>query len=172
MQRVHDMVNEMRSRSAVTVRRLIPHAVASRAWDENDLNDLEAAFVYADAAGRHGRELGHVDLRGDVYEGGGTRVGHVAAAMDDVGEIYRGEDHWVGHVRISPDGDGYVYSDSPDDDLPHHAFLRGVVTQRGDIYAGDHARNVGVITPLLDVERMGAAALLLGLLSPASDHGT
>jgi hypothetical protein len=90
--------------------------------------------------------------------------------MDDVGEIYRGEDNRVGHVRICPNGDGYVYSDSPDDDLPYDAFLRGVATQRGDIYAGDFARNVGVVTPPLDVERMGAAALLLGLLSPASDH--
>jgi hypothetical protein len=95
------------------------------------------------------------------------------ATLDDVGEIYHGYDNRWGHVRVTPAGDGYIYIDVPvDDDVPHDDFLRGIVTSRGDIYEGHYTRKVGIVSPPLDVERMGAAALLLGLLSSTSQLQT
>jgi hypothetical protein len=52
-------------------------AARSSPCGQLDHNDLEAAFVYAvcaDDSDRTRRELGYVDLRGDIYDNGDHTV--------------------------------------------------------------------------------------------------
>jgi hypothetical protein len=131
----------------------------TKLYEVQTQNDLEAAFVYADGCQRAEGEIGHVDYDGAVYNGEDRKVGQVTATIDDVGEIYRGYDERLGYVRVAPNGDGYVYTDGTREQL-----LLGVVTARGEVFTGRYGRKVGTVQPPLDAERMGAAALLLGLL--------
>jgi hypothetical protein len=126
---------------------------------EQDENALEAAFIYADDSLRDGKEVGHVDYRGDIYDDSDHRVGHVTAAAGDVGEVYRGYNDRLGQVRVAPNGDGYIYTDPA-----HKPVLRGVVTARGEVYKDGFTQRVAIVKPPLDAERMGAAVLLLDLL--------
>jgi hypothetical protein len=137
---------------------------ASPCW-ERESDVLEAAFISANDAPVGRNPIGYVDCRGDVYDSGDRRVGHVTAAVEDVGEIYHGYDDKLGYVRVTPNGDGYIYTYTNVQTTGlHEPLLRGVVTARGEIYRGRCARKVGTAKPPLDAERMGAAALLLGLL--------
>jgi hypothetical protein len=155
--------DDMSSRTAASVRS--PSPCTSSCWASH-ANNCEAAFVYAEDPQSTRSELGHVDDCGDVYDNDDHRVGHATASIEDVGEIYCGYEHRVGYIRVALTGDGYVFTDA---DREH--VLLGVVTVQGDIYAGHPGHKVGCIEPPLDAERMGAAALLLGLLPPVSSSG-
>ncbi len=137
-------------------------ARTSPCW-EREANDLEAAFIYAEDSQDERDALGYVDCCGDVYDATDHRVGHVTATVEDVGEIYRGYDDRLGYVRVTGKGDGFIYADVCTSDI-HGSLPRGVVTARGEIYRGWYARKVATAKPPLDAERMGAAALLLGLV--------
>ena len=130
---------------------------------EREANDLEAAFIYAEDSQDERGALGYVDCCGDIYDASDHRVGHVTAAVEDVGEIYRGYDDRLGYVWVTVKGDGFIYVDSCTSAI-RRSFPRGVVTARGEIYRGWYMRKVATAKPPLDVERMGAAALLLGLV--------
>jgi len=154
----------MGSQSAVSARKSSPRTLPC--W-ENEEYDVEAAFIYAADSRSVGTEMGYVDSCGDIYGDGDHKVGHVTAAVNDGGEIYRGYDDRLGYVRIVANGDGFIYADTT-----HNHLLRGVVTTQGDVYRGRYARKVGIVKPQLDVKRMGAAVLLLGLLETASPYVT
>ena len=146
----------MSSQSAVIER--VASGRTPPCWGRDE-NALEAAFIYVDDSQHEGREVGHVDYRGDVYDDSDRRVGHVTAAAGDVGEIYRNYADKLGQVRVAPNGDGYVYTDPA-----HKQVLRGVVTARGEVYKDGFVLRVASVKPPLDAERMGAAVLLLDLL--------
>lgn len=137
-------------------------ARTSPCW-ESEADDLEAAFIYADDSLSQGNARGYVDCRGDVYDAADRWVGHVTAAVEDGGQVYRGYDEKLGYVRVALSGDGYVYAGASCD-ANHGLRLRGVVTARGEIYRGRCACKVGIAKPPLDAKRIGAAALLLGLV--------
>ena len=118
------------------------------------------ALMYAGSS--LGSAVGYVNCCGDVYDRHDQKVGHVMVTWDGNGAIFRGDDDEVGHVTVARNGDGYVC-------VGRDPTVRGVVTARGDIYAGRYDHKVAVVKPRVDVTRMGAVALLLGVLSPAEE---
>lgn len=104
-----------------------------------------------------GTAVGYVNCCGDVYDWHDHKVGHVMVTWDGNGAIFRGYDDEVGRVKVDRNGAGYVCV-GPD------PTVRGVVTARGDIYAGCYGHRVAVVKPRVDVERMAAVALLLGVI--------
>jgi hypothetical protein len=106
--------------------------------------------------------VGYVNCRGDVYDRHDYKVGHVMVAWNGDGVIFRGYDVEAGHVTVASNGDGLI-------SVGQDRTVRGVATARGDIYAGCYEHKVAVVKPRVDVTRMGAVALLLGVLSPAEE---
>jgi hypothetical protein len=104
-----------------------------------------------------GDAVGYVNCCGDVYDRHDHKIGHVMVAWDGDGAIFRGYDDEVGHVSVAPNGDGYIT-------VGRDHTVRGVVTARGDVYTGCYDHKVAVVKPRVDVSRMGAVALLLGVL--------
>lgn len=114
------------------------------------------------AGSSRGDVVGYVNCRGDVYDRHDHKVGHVMVTWNGDGAIFRGYDDEAGHVAVASNGDGYI-------SVGHDHTVRGVVTARGDVYAGCYEHKVAVVKPRVDVTRMGAVELLLGVLSLAED---